>query len=195
LRFGIASRPVLGMSVNGDAYTIREWDGQTLLAVIDGLGHGEEAAVASRKAKEYILENHTRDVEQIIQGLHIHLQKTRGIAAELVRIDRVNVQLFFCGVGNTEVRVVGEPPMHPASLDGIIGMNLRKATRFAYRYHSLRVVVLHSDGVSSRFDLSDYPSIYEQPQNVAEKIVAEWSKEHDDATVLIAVEDADSVEL
>lgn len=194
MRFGIASRPASGMGVNGDAYLVKEWNGQALLAVMDGLGHGEEASAASEKAKGYVAENFTRDVEQIILGLHTCLHKTRGIVAGLVRIDRAGRQLLFCGVGNVEVRVVGEPPMHPPSLNGIIGMNLRNAKKFEYRYGSLRAVVLHSDGISGRFDLSDYPSVYEQPQRVAERIVAEWGKEHDDATIIIAVEDAHGVE-
>lgn len=190
MRFGVASRPALGMRVNGDAYLIKEWDGQALLALMDGLGHGEEASAASEEAKEYVAENFTRDLEQIVRGLHVQLHKTRGVVAGLVRIDRVGRRLLFCGVGNTEVRVVGEPPMHPTSLDGIIGLNLRKAKKFEYRYDSLRAVVLHSDGISGRFDLLGYQSAYKQPQAVAERIVAEFGKEHDDATIIIAVEDA-----
>ena len=194
MRFGIGSRPALGMNANGDAYLIKEWNGQTLLAVIDGLGHGEEASTASEIAKEYVTENFARDLEQIVLGLHVHLHKTRGVVAGLVRIERVGHQLLFCGVGNIEVRILGEPPMHPASLEGVVGVNLRKAKKFEYRYNTLKAVVLHSDGVSSRFDLSDYPSVFEQPQKVAERIVTEWGKERDDATIIIAVEDASSVE-
>lgn len=190
MRFGIASRPASGMRVSGDAYLIKEWNGQTLLAVVDGLGHGEEASITSRKAREYVLENRTREVEQIISGLHIHLHGTRGVVAGLARIDRVGRRLLFCGVGNIEVRILGEPPMHPASLDGIIGLNLRKAMKFEYRYNTLKAVVLHSDGISGKFDLSDYPSVYEDPQRIAEKIMVEWGKEHDDATIIIAVENS-----
>lgn len=191
---GIVSRPALGMGVNGDAYLIKEWNGQTLLAVIDGLGHGEEASIASRKAKEYLLENYTRDVDQIVQGLHLHLHKTRGAVAGLVRVDRVGRRLFFCGIGNIEVRILGEPSMNPPSLEGILGMNLRKVAKFEYRYNTLKAVVLHSDGVSGRFDLSGYPSVYEQPQRVAERIMIEWGKQQDDATIIIAVEDTGNVE-
>nr|MDO8097642.1 ATP-binding protein [Candidatus Njordarchaeota archaeon] len=189
MRFGIVCRPAMGVVVNGDAYVVKDWDGQTLLAVIDGLGHGEEAAIASVKAREYVLKNHARDVEQIISGLHEHLHGTRGAVAGLVRIDRDARQLLFCGIGNVDASIVGEPPMHPPSLEGIIGINARKIVRFGYTYKSLRMVVLHSDGISGRFGLSDYPTVYEQPQAVAERIMAEWGKEDDDATILIAVED------
>jgi serine/threonine-protein kinase RsbT len=188
LKLGIASRPALDQKINGDDYLVKEWNGQTLLVVIDGLGHGEDAAVASTKARQYVLENHTRDVEQIVLGLHIHLRGTRGVVAGAVRIDRMAHRLIFCGIGNIDVSIVAEPPMHPTSLDGILGANARKIMKFGYTYDTLRAVVLHSDGVSGRFSLSDYPLVYEQPQFVAQRILDEWGNKNDDATIAIAVE-------
>lgn len=195
MRFGIASRPASGMRVNGDAYFVKEWDGQTVVAVIDGLGHGAEASTVSEKTKEFLATNYSENPKQIILALHAHLgNKSRGVAAELVRIDAEGHHLLFCGIGNTEVRIISEPPMHPASLDGILGLNLRKAMEFEYPYNSLKAVVLHSDGISSRFDLSDYPSIYEQPQTVADTIMTRWGKEYDDATITIAVDEVEKNE-
>jgi anti-sigma regulatory factor (Ser/Thr protein kinase) len=189
LKLGIASRPAVGMTANGDTYLIKEWNGQALLGVIDGLGHGEEASFASMKAEKYVLANPTRDVEEIISGLHEHLHGTRGAIAALVRIDRDARRLFFCGIGNVDVSIEGDPQMHPASLEGIIGVNIRKIIKFSYSYNFLKGVMMHSDGISSRFNLSDYPSVYEQPQAVAERIMAEWGKKDDDATIVIAVEE------
>lgn len=189
MKFGIASRPILGFSVNGDAYVAKEWNGQTLLAVLDGLGHGEEAWLASTMAKDYILKNCIKDVDQIILDLHAHLHTTRGIVAGLIKIDRATNRLFFCGIGNIEVKIISDPPMHPASLDGIVGMNLRKAKKLEYQYNSLKAVILHSDGISSKFDLADYPTVLEHPQEVSEQILNEWGKKYDDATIVIAVED------
>jgi anti-sigma regulatory factor (Ser/Thr protein kinase) len=194
MKFGIASRPILGLNMNGDAYVTEEWNGQTLVAVLDGLGHGEEANMASAQAKVYILQNRTKDVEQLILGLHADLHTTRGIAIGLAKIDRTTNQLFFCGIGNIEASIIGEPPMHPISLDGIVGMSLRKVKRFEYRYDLLKAVILHSDGISSKFDMSDYPASYEDPQKTSEQILNEWGKKHDDATILIAVEDNPSIE-
>ncbi|WXG44577.1 MAG: ATP-binding protein [Promethearchaeati archaeon SRVP18_Atabeyarchaeia-1] len=188
MKLGIASRPALDQNTNGDDYLVKEWNGQTLLVVIDGLGHGEEAAVASTKARQYVLENHTRDVEQIVSSLHTHLRGTRGVVAGAVRIDRTAHRLIFCGIGNVDVSIVAEPPMHPTSLDGILGVNARKIMKFGYTYDTLRAVVLYSDGVSGRFSLSDYPLAYEQPQFVAERILDEWGNRNDDATIAIAVE-------
>jgi anti-sigma regulatory factor (Ser/Thr protein kinase) len=194
LRFGIASRPISDRGPNGDAHLVKEWSEHTLLAVIDGLGHGHEAAVASRTATEYVLANHTRDVEQIITGLQVCLRATRGAAASLVRVDGRARRLALCGAGNIEARIIGEPAMHPTSMDGVLGLHLRKVRKFEYQYNSLRAVLLHSDGISSRFDLADYPLLYKQPQEVAEQIMAKYGKANDDATLVIAVEDLDCIE-
>lgn len=176
------------MSVNGDAHLVKEWEGQTLLAVMDGLGHGEEASAASKRAREYVAENFADDVDQIVEDLHVHLHGTRGAVVGLLKIDGAKRRITYCGIGNTEVRIDGEPPMNPCSLDGVLGMSLRKAAKFEYRYGLLRAVVLHSDGISGRFDLSNYSSIRKNPQEAAEQILAEWGNKHDDATIIIAVE-------
>jgi serine/threonine protein phosphatase PrpC len=183
------------MSVNGDAYLVKEWERQTLLAVIDGLGHGEEASVASEKAREYVAENFADDVDQIVEDLHVHLHGTRGAVVGLLKIDGAKKRVAYCGIGNTEVRIDGEPPMHPCSLSGVLGKSLRKATKFEYRCDLLRAVVLHSDGISGQFDLSNYSSIHKNPQEAAEQILAEWGNKDDDATIIIAVEGTQSVEL
>jgi hypothetical protein len=187
MRVGIASRPAPDMNVNGDAHIIKEWNGQALLAVIDGLGHGPEAAAASEKARGCIDENFARG----IQDLHPRLRDTRGVAAGLARINRSSSSLAYCGVGNIDVRVIGEPEMHPTSMEGILGMNMRRIRRFEYQYNSLRGLVMYSDGISGKFDLSAYPGLYSHPEQVAQQILAEWGRQHDDATIIIAVEDAE----
>jgi anti-sigma regulatory factor (Ser/Thr protein kinase) len=178
-----------GMNMNGDSYFIKQWNNQALLGIIDGLGHGEEAAAASKIAKEYLEQNFEIDIEQLTFGLHKRLYNTRGAAGGLVRIDKTASRLGFCGIGNIEVRIIGDPPMHPICLDGIIGVNVKKVTKFEYQHNVLKAVVLHSDGISARFDLLDYPTVCQEPQKVAERILAEWGKEQDDATIIIAVED------
>ena len=189
MRFGIFSRPVVGETVNGDSYVVEEWNRQTLLGVIDGLGHGEQAALASSEARKYILANHTWEIEELISGMHEHLRGTRGVVAGLLRIDRDIAKLSFCGIGNVNVSIQGQPQMHPTCLDGIIGSRIRKIMKFGYNFDSIRSVVLHSDGISDRFSLSSYPYVFERPQAAAEQIMADWGKKEDDATVLIAIEE------
>jgi serine/threonine-protein kinase RsbT len=189
MRFGTSSRPISGAGVNGDALVIEEWNGQTLLAVIDGLGHGADAAVASLKARKYIQTNKGENVDEIMSGLHKHLLGTRGAVVGLVKIDRDSRKLTFCSIGNVEAYISSEPRIHPASMGGIVGANIKRITKFEYDYNILRAVIMYSDGISQNFSLSDYPCACEQPQTTADRILSEWGKETDDATVLIAIEE------
>jgi serine/threonine-protein kinase RsbT len=78
--------------------------------------------------------------------------------------------------------------MHPASTDGIVGMSIRKAVKFDYKYETLDLVILHSDGISSAFNTAHYPMLHEDPQQTAEDIVRAFGKDYDDASMIIAVE-------
>jgi hypothetical protein len=78
--------------------------------------------------------------------------------------------------------------MHPASTDGIVGMSIRKTVKFEYKYETLDFLMLHSDGISSKFDIAEYPLLHEDPQKIAEDIVRVFGKDYDDASIIIAVE-------
>ena len=186
---GIASKPIMGLNVNGDAWFCKEWDEQTLLAVIDGLGHGEEANEASEKAKQFLMDNYSGELDEIVRNLHAFLHNTRGAVVGLAHVNRLEKEFTFCGVGNIEVCIKSDPPLHPTSLNGIVGINLRRALQFKYKYKVLHMILLYSDGISGRFNLDEYPTIYNHPQEVSEQILAKWGNPMDDATILIAVEE------
>ncbi len=190
VRFGVVCRPRIGERKNGDGYLIKEWDGQTLMVVADGLGHGEEASAASQSALEYIAENFAKDIEETVKDCDQHLRHTRGAVVGLVRVDRKNFALTYLGVGNIDIRVKSEPSIHPFSRDGIVGLNIRNMKKQVYRYKSLSFIALNSDGISSRYDLSNHLKLLEEPQQAAEHIARTWGKENDDATILIGVETA-----
>lgn len=188
VRLGVVSRPIKSSETNGDAYLFVEWKRQTLMTVIDGLGHGGEAYMASQKAREYVEDHASEDLEEIIRGCDRHIRKTRGVAIGLVRIDRNTSRFSCCGIGNVETRILNKWSRHPIPTAGIVGYNVRKIRRFDYPYDPVGVVIIHSDGVLGRFDPSKYPHLRRDPQRVAEQIIDRLGKETDDATILIAVE-------
>ena len=53
---GIALRPMLAEVWCGDLAAARMIDGRIVLCMIDGLGHGEQAAFAARAALTYLWE-------------------------------------------------------------------------------------------------------------------------------------------
>lgn len=188
MRVGVACRPAKNWEVSGDTYLLHEWNSQTLAAVIDGLGHGVEAHRASENARGYVEDHAAEDIEEIIRGCDRHIRKTRGVSIGLVRIDRKTDRLSCSGVGNVEMQILNKRAKHLLSMAGIVGCNLRRVRKFEYAYEPVSGILMHSDGVSGRFDLSKYPYLRRDPQLAAERIIEEWGKERDDATILIAVE-------
>lgn len=54
MQFGVVNRALKGQKLCGDAYFIKEFENRIFIAVIDGLGHGPDAAAASNAAVEHI---------------------------------------------------------------------------------------------------------------------------------------------
>jgi serine/threonine protein phosphatase PrpC len=191
MQFGVVNRALRGETSCGDAYFIREFENKVLVAVMDGLGHGDDAAAASNTAVEYIKNNYQKGLTEIIKGCHEELKKTRGAAIGIALIDPDRSVLRYAGVGNIEVRVKSRTVIRPVSINGILGYNLRKVREEDFPYSPGDLIILHSDGISTKFDLNLYPPEFlgQHPQTIAERIAAEFGRERDDLTIVVARQD------
>lgn len=185
---GCASRPANGRAVNGDSFVVVEDGHRVLIAVIDGLGKGEEAAVVSQLVRGYVEEHAGDDLEKLIRGCHMVAKRSiRGAVIGVACIDSLLKQFSYIGVGNIEVRVVSGMSIHPASMNGVLGYTLKSVRKLVYDIGGDYVVVLFSDGVDSSFILSDYPYLRRDPQRAVDMILRDYSDGRDDATVVMAV--------
>ena len=191
MQFGTVRRALEGQEVCGDAYFIKAFENKVLIAVIDGLGHGYDAAVAANTAVEYIKNNYKKGLTEIIKGCHEEMKETRGAAIGIVLIDLESSTLRYTGVGNIEVRVKSRTVIRPISINGILGYNLRQVREEEFPYRQGDIIILHSDGISTKFDLNLYPPEFlgQHPQAIAERIAAEFGRESDDLTIVVARED------
>lgn len=186
LQTGAASRSKPGELLNGDAYIINHISAtQTIAAVIDGLGHGKEAHWASNLAKEQILLKAELPVDALMNQLHRATRGTRGSVAGLLKIDTETHKLLFSGIGNIEGFVLNsEGKKNLISYGGIIGHNMRTPRVFEFNFQPGDVVCLYTDGITSRWSSEDL-NWNDHPQQIAEYIVNQFSRQNDDATVLI----------
>lgn len=182
MEISVAQRPAENETVCGDAAEIVR-DGETLIAVADGLGHGPEAAEAAQAFCRYVRENASLGLEDIVEGASREISRTRGVACGLVRIDAAERLMKFVGVGNIDVQAVSVEDIHPICLPGIVGRRVRKLQPFEYRLHPGDLLAVYSDGISSRFDLRQMPG--ENVQELADAILADHGKGHDDATCVV----------
>ncbi|WP_298819697.1 SpoIIE family protein phosphatase [Chloroflexus sp.] len=184
--WGAALRPKLGQRVSGDAYVILPYQtDQLLTAVIDGLGGGDAAAEAARRAVAVLESNPTLDLTELMRQADRALAGSRGAVMALLRLDAGERAAEFVGVGNVGAYVYSDLPIKPISKNGIVGYRLPQLLRFAYTYNSGDIFVLYSDGISSRFLTELPPAWHQSPQQIADEILARFGKDNDDATVVV----------
>lgn len=194
LEFGAATRPKRGATVSGDRYFVHTGNGSALLAVIDGLGGGTAAAQAADRALAAIEAHHERPLEQIMQAAHQACLGTRGAVIGLLRLDLQQHSGCFVGVGNIGIQIVSQEAVRPISRNGIVGYRLPTLLAQPISYQPGDLFILFSDGISNRVAL--HPGQHLLPaQALAEAIMAEFGKDSDDVTVVVARHPASQTEL
>ncbi len=183
LDYGAYSRPCSGERVNGDATLIEQRENLLMLAVIDGLGHGEQAHRVSTAARDYLKQRWSQDVVGTMQQLHKELQGSLGAVAGILVVDSRNGHARFSGIGNIAYRVLGSRSMRLPSAAGNLGHQIRSPKEQQHTLTEEDVVVMYSDGVRDRFELEEYPQIrYQAAETVARTVVERFGKAHDDAS-------------
>jgi negative regulator of sigma-B (phosphoserine phosphatase) len=179
--------PMPGEVQNGDAVLIRQNEhGQAMLAVIDGLGHGPDAAMASRAAIDQLsLMPVATPVLDAMQAMHQALRHTRGAAGTLCVIN--GFQLEVCAVGNVQLMCTNL--IVPLVLSaGVLGHQVAKFRISASLIKPGARIALLSDGISTRFRLEDMKA--HDAAEACHFIMNRYRRKEDDATVLIADIDA-----
>jgi len=186
-QIGVWSRPRPGEEANGDAYFMAEHGGETLLAVVDGLGHGRGARDASSAALATLEGWAGEPLEDVVPAVHDALRTTRGAVMGAVVIDRGRGTFHYAGVGNVEVRVLGSAdPARPVPANGTLGARLSQVRVWPHRWTEGSTLVLASDGISASWDPSSYPGILARsPQLLAGVLMRDFGRNSDDATVLV----------
>jgi negative regulator of sigma-B (phosphoserine phosphatase) len=188
MEFGIVHRPKSGRDISGDAYLIREGEKTTLVCLADGLGSGEAAAEAAQAAIRCVEASSTLPLSDIMVKCHQALIGTRGAVMALLRLNFAESTITFVGVGNIGIHVRSSAPIKPISKNGIVGYRLPRLQEFTYPYTLDNLFVLYTDGISSRFVLSDdlWTKEVQDVQTLADEIAQSFGKENDDVTVLVA---------
>jgi negative regulator of sigma-B (phosphoserine phosphatase) len=82
--WGVAMRPMPGETVSGDRHVAVPASPRFLAAVIDGLGHGPDAAHAAALAADVFEANPGDRPEELVRRCHEALRSTRGAAITIV---------------------------------------------------------------------------------------------------------------
>ena len=164
LDWASASRTCGGQQECGDAIIVRSFPGGSLVGLVDGLGHGPEAAAAARAAVEVCAQDPAGAVSVLLQRCHTALSRTRGAAVSLLSL-RDGI-LTWAGVGNVEAIVLrasdaGPRLEHLLLARGIVGQKLPRFEPRSVSVSTGDLLAAATDGVrpdfASRIDRSASP--------------------------------------
>jgi anti-sigma regulatory factor (Ser/Thr protein kinase) len=180
--------PISGEQVSGDGWGVEQQSSRCLIMVSDGLGHGQLAAEASWEAQRILHDHCSYGPAEILEAIHASLQKTRGAAVTIAEIDADRQHVVFAGVGNITARIImAEKTQHLVSSSGIVGHRIRKIQTFTYPWLADALLVMHSDGLLSRWDLDAYPGLkVRHPSLIAGVLFHHFVRGRDDVTVVVA---------
>jgi hypothetical protein len=186
--YGAVCVPKPGELRCGDAWAICPRADGVAVLVSDGLGHGAGAAEASEAAVAVFRKLTALRPAGALEIIHTALRPTRGAAVALTEIDLARGLVRFAGLGNIAGAIVtGATVRRMVSHNGTAGHEARRITEFTYPWGDGAVLVEHSDGLVTHWDVSRYPGLLERhPGLVAGVLYRDFQRRRDDVTVLVA---------
>jgi phosphoserine phosphatase RsbX len=188
--WGVAGRQMPGEMLSGDMHLVKPLENGVLVAVADGLGHGEPAAQAAELALN-VVEDHAREpLVQILEHCTESLRETRGVVMSLALLDALENSLQWLGVGNVGGLLVhsaeGGKRANDALMlsNGVVGLRLPPLHPTAVKVAPGDTLVFATDGIRAGFE--ERMIIFEKPDETAQCILARDGLETDDALVLVA---------
>jgi anti-sigma regulatory factor (Ser/Thr protein kinase) len=178
-------RPITGEIECGDDFAAVQ-TGDTVTAILcDGLGHGPLAAAAASQAVAAVLDQPGGEPAALLERAHRRMSGTRGGAVGIVQLTGPVAR--FAGLGNIAASVLsGGTRKSMLSVPGIAGYQARVFRQFEYEVPNGAAVILHSDGISSRWEVAAVPGLAARdPLVIAAVLLAEAGQHRDDAGVLV----------
>ena len=160
------------------------------MAAIDGVGHGDEAAAASKIAVTTLEMYSDESVLALLRRCHEELKKTRGVVLSLASYNVRESAMTWLGVGNVEGRLLRADPQAQPRQESLLLRGGVVGGQLPTLYASLVPVApgdtlsFATDGVRS--DFSEGLTVSDAPQRTADRILAQYGKHTDDALVLVA---------
>ncbi len=190
VEYGIARFALPGHGESGDHCFVRGTPGGLLIAAIDGIGHGEEAALAAKTAISVLESHQDEPIITLVQSCHENLKSTRGVVMSLALIDSVHGMMTWLGVGNVQgvlmragarKGTVQEVMLQRA---GVVGSQLPPLQASVLPIARGDTLIFVTDGIRGEFFQG--LSSMEPPQRAADKILEGYCPGKDDALVLVA---------
>jgi phosphoserine phosphatase RsbX len=190
IEWAVAHSALPGEVESGDLHFVHSYDDAVLVAAIDGLGHGPEAAVAAQRAAEALERHHAEPVASLLQRCHDNLRGTRGAVITLASFDGKRNVMSWVGVGNIEGTLVRAEPGEGRQREsvmlvgGVPGHQLPQLRSAEVQISPGDTLVLTTDGIRPGY--LELLAGGDPPSRLVERIMDQFGKGTDDALVLVA---------
>lgn len=184
-----AGRPIAGQLVSGDLAVHVPRPAGSLLAVVDGLGHGSEAHAAAELARDVIEGTAGDPLDAVVRTAHQALVRTRGVAMTLAEAD-CDGQMRWLGVGNVEAHVLRRDGYRtrrvasPVLFGGVVGYRLPALRVSTVDLEPDDLVVMATDGIAH--DFAEHVIAADPLDRIAARILDRCARAGDDALVAVA---------
>lgn len=179
--------PYPGERFCGDAWAQYRAPDRMLAVLVDGLGHGWDAHVAAQEAISVFHKRSDLPPREILQYMHEALRKTRGAVGAVAEIRPADKYLSYAGVGNAvAVLLTKGTSKNLVSHNGTLGVATPRIQEFRADWPADGILVMHSDGVQTRWDLSTYAGLLvRHPAVIGGTLIRDFRRKRDDASVLV----------
>ncbi|MEE8587088.1 MAG: SpoIIE family protein phosphatase [Acidobacteriota bacterium] len=178
-------RPCFGEAVSGDLAFVKADSRGLFAALVDVLGHGPEAHQVGRQVERLLERSWSPNLPEVADAMNTHLKGTRGAAAGIAWMERQSALVEFVGFGNVRIRRFGSQETRLSGRPGTLGEGRRTPRVERLQLHPGDVVLLYSDGVRDRFDITQYPQLLaHDPRAITANMISRFGKEFDDASCI-----------
>jgi len=189
IEWGFATLSFTGEDRSGDAYLVKASEKTALVAAIDGLGHGRQAAEASHIAALTLTDHASEDVTSLVKLCHEALARTRGVVLSLASFDAAGNTMTWLGVGNVDGFLLRADHRTEPSYEslfrrgGVVGYQLPSLRPSTLQVSPGDTLIFSTDGIRSGFIHEVKPE--DSPQEAADMIITNYNRKTDDALVLV----------
>ena len=186
MEIGVVCLPVVPNEPCGDGWDVIRLRDRTVILIVDGLGHGLQASEVPAEAIRIFRKNPGGNPVEILNILHAALRSTRGGVVAVTAIDVGKGTVKFTGAGNISGQIISSSGTRSmVSLNGTAGVEIRKFQEFSYPWAPESLLILHTDGLTTHWDMEDYPGLARKhPSLIAGVLYRDHTRGRDDVTVL-----------
>jgi hypothetical protein len=190
IAWGVSSKAYAAAQETGDLHVVVPCANTVLVAAIDGLGHGREAALAARAAAAVLGRHGHEPLVELMQRCHEDLRSTRGVVLSMASFDPHAGTMTWLGVGNVEGvlfradRSAGARKDSLSLRGGVVGYRIPALRPTEHHVLDGDVLVFATDGIRTGF--SAFAPLGLDVQEAADTILARYGKATDDALVVVA---------